>query len=240
MPTKHDETVETQSKTSQPLLRRLVTAVKPLWTECNELILNIETQESHRVLGVASNSSRPWWRAEFSEKAVHDDGTSYGSPDYWYVRKIVRIAKPGPADVVYDLGSGKGRILCVLARKRVRKCVGVELFEPLCEMARKNAARLRGRKSPIEVICDDAAKADLSEGTIYFMFNPFGPATMRDVIGNIHTSLLYNPRTITVVYYNALYEPVLEAGGWLERYYHFDTAGGLRVSFWRNRRLEGA
>jgi H2-forming N5,N10-methylenetetrahydromethanopterin dehydrogenase-like enzyme len=131
-----------------------------------------------------------------------------------------------------------GRIVCDVARKRVRKCVGVELYEPLCEIAQRNSTRLRGKKSPIEIVCDDAARADLSQGTIYFMFNPFGAETMRDVIANIHESLSENPRAITICYYNAMYEPILAHGGWLEMYYNFTTAGGLRVSFWRNRRAD--
>lgn len=210
-----------------------------MWIKCNEFVLNIET-EPPRGPAPSSDSTRHWWEGDFSAKAAHNDNYNYACPDYWYVRKIVRLASPRPADVVYDLGSGMGRIVCDFARKRVRKCVGVELFGPLCEIARKNADRLRGRKSRIEIICDDAAKADLSDGTIYFMFNPFGPATMRDVIGNIQRSLSRNPRPITICYYNAMHEPVLEDGGWLEMYYHFHTAGGLRVSFWRNRHVEEA
>lgn len=233
----HEQAVEGGMQGGRHFLKALVAPVKPLWTKCNESVLNIET-EPQGSPATASSPTRRWWQGEFSEKAVHDDNYGYACPDYWYVRKIVKIASPGPTDVVYDLGSGMGRILCVVARQRVRKCVGVELLEPLCEMARKNAGRLRGKKSPIEIICGDAARADLSDGTVYFMFNPFGPETMRDVIGNIQRSLSRNPRAIIIVYYNALYELALETGGWLERYHHFDTAGGLRVSFWRNRRLE--
>lgn len=165
---------------------------------------------------------------------MYDDGIVYASPDYWYVYRIARMLKPGPEDVFYDLGSGKGRILCVMARKCLQKCVGVELFEPLCETARRNAERLRGRKSSVEVTCEDAAKADVSDGTIYFMFNPFGPETMRDVLGNIESSLSKNPRHITIVYHNAVYEAVLEESSWLERYQSFQTVSGMRTSFWRN------
>ena len=210
--------------------------VKPMWTKCNEFVLNIQTEPPRDSTAISSDPTKRWWRGEFSAKAAHDDNYNYACPDYWYVRKIVKVASPSPTDVVYDVGSGMGRILCVFARQRVRKCVGVELFEPLCEIARKNADRLRGRKSPIEIICDDAARVDMSDGTIYLMFNPFGPETMRDVIENVQRSLSTNPRAITIVYYNALYESVLEVGSWLERYYDFHTAGGLRVSFWKNRR----
>ena len=85
----------------------------------------------------------------------------------------------------YDIGSGMGRIVCAVARKRLRKGIGMELSEPLCQIARRNAMKLRGRKAPIEMVCGDASTADLREGTIYFMFNPFGADTMRDTPENI-------------------------------------------------------
>jgi hypothetical protein len=45
--------------------------------------------------------------------------------------------------------------------------------------------KLRGRKAPIEIVCGDASTADLGEGMIYFMFNPFGADTMGDTLENI-------------------------------------------------------
>ena len=30
---------------------------------------------------------------------------------------------------------------------------------------------MRGRKAPIEIVCEDAVHADLSDGTVYCMFN---------------------------------------------------------------------
>jgi hypothetical protein len=74
------------------------------------------------------------------------------------------------------------------------KCIGVELLAPFCEIARRNAAGLRGRKAPIQIVCGDAATAELSEGTIYFMFNPFGADTLRDTLENIRGSLSQEPR----------------------------------------------
>jgi hypothetical protein len=218
------------------LLPRSVFALtRAIWTRCNELALNIETMSQSTAPAEGSEPKRPWYRAEFSPRTKHDDGTCYHSPDYWYVYGIVRGLKPGPEDVFYDIGSGKGRVICVMARKQVRKCVGVELFEPLCETARWNAKRLRGRRSPIEIICEDAAKADLSDGTVYFMYNPFGPDTMREVLRNIEASLLTNPRRITVVYYNALLEALLDEQSWLGKYSGFSLGNGARVSIWRNR-----
>ena len=230
-----NDTIETAvSEWLKALLKNMALLLKPLWINCNELVLGIRT-EPERPADHERNAVPEWWRGDVPERAQHDDNFVYATIDYWNVRKVVRALRPVPADIFYDIGSGKGRILCVLARKHLRKCVGIELFEPLCRIARRNAANLRGRKAPIEIVCGDATTADLSDGTIYFMFNPFGPETLRDTLYNIESSLTRSPRPIRVVYYNSVYESVLESLGWLERVHQFDSFGGQRVTFWENR-----
>ena len=90
------------------------------------------------------------------EKSVHGDIVYYEPLIYFNVRRMLRLLDLQTDDVRYDIGCGKGRILCVAARRRLKKVVGVELFEELCAAARANAARLRGRKTPIDVVCGDA------------------------------------------------------------------------------------
>jgi precorrin-6B methylase 2 len=215
----------------RPLIFRFV---QPLWATCNDVALNIQTTPA--VERLASIQAAP--KLEGREGGVrprHNDSAEYEVPDYLYLRRVVRTLKPGPQDVIFDLGCGKGRFLCLMARRRVRKCVGVELVPHLCEAARGNAARLRGRRAPIEIRCADAAAADPSEGTIYYMFNPFGPATMDEVLANIRGTLSRNPRNITIVYYNSVHEEMFEASGWLEKYHGFRVQSGMAVTFWRNR-----
>lgn len=203
------------------------------WTKLNELVLNIETvPESLLADMVADAKSR--WRVKPTEKAKYHDGVSCASPDYLYLWKTAKLLRPGPNDTVYDLGCGMGRFLCVISRWPIKRCVGVELFEPLCEIAKINALRVRGRKARIDIVCEDCAKADLSEGTIYYMYNPFGLETMHDVIENIHHSVLREPRRVTIAYHNAMHDEVLRACDWLQLTKSFRTAGGTRVGFWRH------
>ncbi len=217
---------------------RLLRALKSLWTTCNEVALNIDTHSNRPGTSPVSDSFRPWWFGPQSERAVHRDNYDYASPDYWYLRKVIRILKLRPEDVVYDIGAGKGRFLCMAARQQVRKCVGVELSDSLCAAARDNASRLRGRCAPIEIVCEDACAAPLSDGTVYFLFNPFGPDTMRVTLANIERSLSGNPRDIVIVYYNPTHASVFESCGWLHMAYEFRTRGELRVTFWSNCRPE--
>lgn len=162
------------------------------------------------------------------------DPGRYESPDYWNLRKIIRKLAPSNHDVVYDMGSGKGRVLCLFARHPVKRCIGIELYEPLCEIARKNADRLRRRKAPVDIICVDAADGPLEDGTIYFMFNPFGPDTMRAVVRRIVASLESEPRTVTIVYYNERHEDVLASCEALRKRETLRTISGVSIGFWTN------
>ena len=213
--------------------KKLRIFIKTVWTLCNDVLLNIKSMP--HLFSIRKLSMDELLRS--SQKSVesrHNDSAGYESPDYWNLRKIVKIVKPGHCDVVYDLGSGMGRVVCLFARRKVRRCVGIEIFEPLCMIARKNAVNLWGRKAPINIVCEDAAKADITDGTIYFMFNPFGSNTLRDVLVNIKRSLVSNPRKIIIVYYNAVHEDILRECEWLQMFYLFYTTTCQPISFWKN------
>ena len=124
--------------------------------------------------------------------------------------------------------------MCLFARRKLKRCVGIEMFESLCLIARENATRLRGRRAPIDIVCEDAAEVDLADGTIYFLYNPFGPQTLSDVLENIRNTCAANPRRITVVYYNSVHEDVLKACAWLYRVHVLHNASNQRITFWNN------
>jgi hypothetical protein len=217
--------------------RLIVRVLQPLWTMGNEWALGIRTTPAARS-GTNQAGVDPVGQ-QSDVLAQHNDSGKYEVPDYWYMRKVRGLLRAGPEDVIFDLGCGMGRFLCVMARRKVRKCVGVELVPQLCEIARENAARLRGRKAPIEIQCGDAASADLSAGTIYYMYNPFGPATMKDVLASLSGTLSRNPRKITIAYYNSVGEELFQNSGWLEKYDGFRVQSGMPVTFWRNRQAAG-
>jgi SAM-dependent methyltransferase len=59
------------------------------------------------------------------------------------VVEILRLAGVGPDDVVYDLGSGDGRIVIAAARDFGARGVGIELDPDLVVESEKNAGRAR-------------------------------------------------------------------------------------------------
>lgn len=148
--------------------------------------------------------------------------------------KTINLVRPGASDVVYVLGSAKGRAVCHLARQAVKKVVGIELSGELCRIAEGNVKTLRKARAPIEIRNMDAALADYSDGTIFFMFNAFGEKTLREVLQSIENSHNIVDRLLTVVYVNAIYTNVINEFNWLSIKYDYKRPGGGSVIIYSN------
>jgi len=83
--------------------------------------------------------------------------------------EMLRLARVSPADVVYDLGSGDGRIPIAAARDHGARGVGIELDARLVALARCNA-RAAGVDKRVEFREQDLFKADLREATVVTLF----------------------------------------------------------------------
>jgi cyclopropane fatty-acyl-phospholipid synthase-like methyltransferase len=145
------------------------------------------------------------------------DSLHYEACDYPFLNICLNAMQLVPEDVVYEIGCGMGRALCLIAQRQVKKCIGVELSEVLADRARANLQSLRRRKAESEVIVADAAFADYSEGTSFYLFNPFGAATMVAVLERIRSTLDQSPRPIRVMYVNPCQHQVLADCGWLRQ-----------------------
>ena len=78
---------------------------------------------------------------------------------------MLRLAGVGPGDVVYDLGSGDGRIPIIAAQKYGARGVGVEIDPRLVELSWRiaNEAEVAHR---VSFIVGDLFTADLTEATV--------------------------------------------------------------------------
>lgn len=85
------------------------------------------------------------------------------------VVEILRLAGVGPSDVVYDLGSGDGRIVIAAARDFGARGVGIELDPDLVADSEKNAARAHVTDRT-RFLKRDIFDADLSEATVVVMY----------------------------------------------------------------------
>ena len=85
------------------------------------------------------------------------------------VVEILRLAGVGPSDVVYDLGSGDGRIVITAARDFGARGVGIELDPDLVAESLKNARRARV-SDRTRFLQEDIFAADFSEATVVTLY----------------------------------------------------------------------
>jgi hypothetical protein len=85
------------------------------------------------------------------------------------VARMLEMAAVGPADVVYDLGCGDGRMVIAAAKTRGSRGVGIELDAALLEECR-TAARREGVTDLVRFLHEDAAKARITEATVLLLY----------------------------------------------------------------------
>lgn len=173
------------------------------------------------------------------ESSRFGDAYVNGPVSYWILRSYLNCKNLGTKEVFYDIGCGHGRVLCMVARHRIAKCIGIELSAEFAEKARGNAAALHGRVSPIEVRVGDAAEMDYTDGTTFYFGDPFGAGTMRAVLKRIGESIQAKPRAVRCIFVLAVAERsqavrrVIEDSGWL-RFVGEQTLSysSMRAEYW--------
>ena len=85
------------------------------------------------------------------------------------VERMLVLAAVKKGDVVYDLGSGDGRILITAAKKYGARGVGLEIDPGLVKLARENA-RKQGVEKLVEFRQQDLLAADLSSASVVTLY----------------------------------------------------------------------
>jgi SAM-dependent methyltransferase len=104
----------------------------------------------------------------FAPNALATDVPFVPTPDKT-VDRMLRIAKVGPKDVVYDLGSGDGRIVIAAAKKYRARGVGIDIDPKRIQESRENA-RKAGVAKRVEFRQGDLFEADISEATVVTLY----------------------------------------------------------------------
>jgi precorrin-6B methylase 2 len=154
---------------------------------------------------------------EKEDKSINNDEFDYWPCDYTAVKIMMDHLKLDAEEVFVDLGCGVGRVVFLVATAKLKKVIGIELRKTIADIARDNLHTVKLKNTPVEIVHGDAAVADVKEGTVFFMYNPFGPRTLISVLDHIHSSLNDNPRKIRIVYNNRAYAYLLDSTGWLSQ-----------------------
>jgi SAM-dependent methyltransferase len=100
---------------------------------------------------------------------MHEAEAMYLPTPHPVVEAMLRLAGVSRTDVVFDLGSGDGRIPIAAARDYGARGVGIDLDGRMIERARCNA-RAAGIERLVEFRQEDLFLADLREATVVTLF----------------------------------------------------------------------
>lgn len=85
------------------------------------------------------------------------------------VDAMLELAQVKRSDIVYDLGSGDGRIVITAARKYGARGVGIEIDPALVKSASENAAAA-GVSDRVRFVRQDLFTADISRATVVTLY----------------------------------------------------------------------
>jgi SAM-dependent methyltransferase len=113
---------------------------------------------------------------EFGDTTLTDGPATGPDPQVPYfpstdeaVLGMLKLARTGPGDVVYDLGCGDGRIVIAAAKEFGARGVGVEIDPEPLRMAVYNARRA-GVEDRVRFVRGDLFEADVGDATVVTLF----------------------------------------------------------------------
>ena len=128
-----------------------------------------------------------------------------------HIFDLIETAGLNAADVLIDLGSGLGHVPLLVSICTPARCIGIELEAGCVERACQCAQTLNlGR---VTFVHQDARKADLSTGTIFYLYTPFTGSILRSVLDRLRSEALRRP--IRVCTYGPI-TPLIAQEPWLE------------------------
>jgi cyclopropane fatty-acyl-phospholipid synthase-like methyltransferase len=85
------------------------------------------------------------------------------------VQRMLEIAKVGPDDLVYDLGSGDGRIVIMAAQKFGARAVGVELDPDLYKQSFDRVKEL-ALEDKVTIVHENMFRVDVHRATVVTLY----------------------------------------------------------------------
>jgi SAM-dependent methyltransferase len=85
------------------------------------------------------------------------------------VERMLRLARTGPGDVVYDIGCGDGRIVIMAAARFGARGVGIDIDQALLTRA-EDAARQAGVADRVIFRRQDAMTVDVSDASVVTLY----------------------------------------------------------------------
>lgn len=118
-----------------------------------------------------------------------------------------------PKHHFYDIGCGKGRVLCVAAHCGFRHLTGIELDKDLLDAAEKNVKRMPNKSDDLQISLQHLSALEYSyenRPALYFLFNPFDAQTLGKFIDQVR---MMNKQECCFVYLNPIYKTEFSTRG---------------------------
>lgn len=110
------------------------------------------------------------------------------------VSDFLEVTQPGGSDVVFDLGSGSGKLALTVAASSTTSVLGVELLVHAVDDARRSASSLGLLNTSFHQA--DVRDVDLSGGSIFYLYYPFHGPVASSVASSLGT--LARQKDITI------------------------------------------
>ena len=127
--------------------------------------------------------------APSEERAVREpEMVSYQPTPARAILTLIERANIRPDDTFYDLGSGLGQVVILVALLSGARARGVEIEPAYCEYVERCARRLN--VPGVQFIRADAREARLAEGTVFFMYAPFRGGLLQQVLKRLQAEAM--------------------------------------------------
>jgi Histone methylation protein DOT1 len=100
-----------------------------------------------------------------------------------HILHLIAATKLAADDVFVDLGSGLGHVPLLVSMLTGAQCLGIEVQAAYVASSRECAQSLQ--LSRVRFIAQDARDADLSSGSVFYLYSPFNGSILSDVLNRL-------------------------------------------------------
>jgi hypothetical protein len=108
-----------------------------------------------------------------------------------HILHLIAAAMVAEDDVFVDLGSGLGHVPLLVSMMTGAQSLGIEMQAAYVASARKCAQSLQLRR--VQFIAQDARDADLSRGSVFYLYSPFKGSILDDVLRALRKESMHRP-----------------------------------------------
>ena len=102
-----------------------------------------------------------------------------------HILHLIAAAALAKDDLFVDLGSGLGHVPLLVSMATGAQCLGIEVQAAYIASARECAQSLH--LSRVRFVQQDAREADLSNGSVFYLYSPFSGSILTDLLSALRT-----------------------------------------------------